>query len=60
MPLPEFPSGINTELRNKPIPIKRPKQRKPRDPRRLFVYYFIAAMVLLIVYPAVHDILRTP
>ncbi|MDP9017891.1 MAG: hypothetical protein M3N19_06200 [Candidatus Eremiobacteraeota bacterium] len=58
MPLPQFPDGINTELRNKPIPIKRARPKKPRDPRRLFVYAFAAVMLLVIAYPALHDLLR--
>jgi hypothetical protein len=59
MSLPSFPSGINTELRDKkPIPFKRPAPKRPRDPRRTFLVVFIFLMVLIAVAPAVRDWLK--
>ena len=59
MSLPSFPSGINTELRDKkPIPFKRPKPKRPRDPRRIFLLLFILLMVIVAIYPALRDWLR--
>jgi len=59
MSLPSFPSGINTELRDKkPIPFRRLKPPKtPRDPRRTFLAIFIALMVLIATFPAIRDFL---
>ena len=51
MPLPDFPSGINTKLRSKPIPFKKPKTSRPPDPRRRFLVLFIVAMIALALYP---------
>lgn len=59
MQLPSFPSGINTDLGPPPpTPIKRPKPKKPRDPRRIFVFYFILAMLAIALYPAVRGFLQ--
>ncbi|MBC5816247.1 MAG: hypothetical protein GIW97_06865 [Candidatus Eremiobacteraeota bacterium] len=57
MSLPSFPSGINTELRDKkPIPLRRPKPpKRPRDPRRTFLAIFIVLMILIATFPAFRD-----
>ncbi|MDQ6930342.1 MAG: hypothetical protein M3126_06725 [Candidatus Eremiobacteraeota bacterium] len=55
MPLPNFPSGINTELNRKPVPFKKPKPTKPPNPRRSFVAIFLALMALVALYPFLRD-----
>lgn len=55
MPLPNFPSGINTDLNRKPLPFKKPKRAKPPNPRRNFLAIFIALMVIVALYPFARD-----
>lgn len=58
--LPEFPAGINTELRKTPSNVRelRPKKRKrPPDPRRTFLWVFAAIMLLIFFSPLIRDVL---
>ncbi|GAC1613783.1 MAG: hypothetical protein NVS9B12_14880 [Vulcanimicrobiaceae bacterium] len=55
MPLPEFPSGINTQL-SKPVPFRKRRLKKPApDPRRTVVMLFAAFMAIVVLYPAFHQ-----
>lgn len=60
--LPEFPSGINTELRAverpKVLPLRPRKPRRPPDPRRTFLLIFWLIMLLILIAPAARDFLR--
>ena len=57
MSLPSFPKGINTELSRKPIPFKKPKVKKPRDPRRMVGVIFIALMIVVVLFPVIRGLI---
>lgn len=58
--LPDFPSGINTELRKtQPTVLRlRPKkQKRPPDPRRAFLWIFALVMIAIFLTPLARDLL---
>lgn len=58
--LPQFPSGINTELRKAPLPkvreLRPRKQKRPPDPRRTFLWIFGLIMLLVFFTPLIRDL----
>lgn len=57
--LPDFPSGINTELRKASPKVRelRPrKQKRPPDPRRTFLWIFALIMLLIFFSPLIADL----